>query len=290
MAAPVSEISEIVRYAPSPVVPRPASWDGRAHDLREAQAIATGMAAAGLEDAKSAAVAFVKILAGIELGIGPFTAIKNVDVIEGKAVPNAHLKAGQIKRHHGYIVHEYGPTCCHIEFLRNVNGQLRPVEGQSKIRVTLEEAKKFGWHLSRKGNEMPAWQKTPAAMLFARVITMGYNVHYPDLSCGTPEYERDEPETIPVTVTGTATNGTPVEGEVTQAAFDTNPEVQQQAPELFARYAKIEALVQEAGVTPEQWANRLARDGARSTGDLNEEQLARLEDQLTKLAQSKRTA
>ena len=137
------------------------------------------------KDAKDAAQAGVKILAGLEMGFGAFASMSGVHVIQGKPAAGANLMAAAIKRHpkYGYRVSELTDEACSIVFL----------EGDTEIGVssfTLADAKKAG---------VQNLTKFPRNMLFARAISNGMRWFTPDVFTAptyTPE-ELGELESIP---------------------------------------------------------------------------------------------
>jgi len=69
-------------------------------------------------DARDAAQAGVKVLAGLEMGIGAFAAMAGVYVIKGKPSVGAGLMAAAVKRHphYNYKVRKHSTTECVIDF------------------------------------------------------------------------------------------------------------------------------------------------------------------------------
>src|SRR3990167_5442577 len=67
--------------------------------MDDAERAAKAMAASGFfSDSKSASQAVVKILAGQELGFGPFASMTGVNIIQNKPVLSANLMAAAVKR------------------------------------------------------------------------------------------------------------------------------------------------------------------------------------------------
>lgn len=133
-------------------------------------------------DLKSEAQAFVKILAGQELGIGPMAAVAGLNVIQGKVTLSANLLATMVKRHpaYDYRVSKHTDEGCRIVFLQNG-------EEIGESVFTLEDARRAGL----KGAN---WSKWPKAMLFARALTQGVRWYCPDVTAGSPAYDTDEIE------------------------------------------------------------------------------------------------
>jgi hypothetical protein len=155
--------------------------------------LANALAQSGcFSDARGAAQAIVKILAGRELGIGPVASMTGIHIIEGKPSPGSHILAAAIRRSgvYDYEIIEHTDQVCAVRFLR------RTAEGtwqeQGVERITLQEAIEKGWHLTAGGKVKGPWQKTPKNLLFARVMTNGYKFHCPDVASGMLLYDADE--------------------------------------------------------------------------------------------------
>jgi hypothetical protein len=155
--------------------------------------IAGQFAASGyFPDAKNAAQAVVKVMAGRELGIGPFASMSGIHIIEGKPEIGAHLIAAAIKASgkYDYRIVERTATACRIAFFQ------RSGEAWEKIGEEYWDqgrAERAG--LARRGN----WTKFPEAMLFSRAISSGYRVFCPDVF-SSPVYSEGEiaPAELPV--------------------------------------------------------------------------------------------
>lgn len=130
-------------------------------------------------DARDAAQAVVKVLAGQELGFGPIASMTGVNIIKGRVTLSANLLAAAIKRSgkYSYRVLEHTDKVCEIEF--SENGEVI-----GKSRFTMEDAK----NAQLNGDN---WKKFPANMLFARAISNGAKWHCPDIFGG-PIYTPDE--------------------------------------------------------------------------------------------------
>jgi hypothetical protein len=150
------------------------------------------MAASGyFSDARSAAQASVKILAGRELGFGPFASMKGVHVIEGTPTVGAHLMASAIKRsgRYDYQVHRCDKEACDIEFFAWRKGAR---ESLGHVGMTLADAVAQELTVNKEGKPKKNWRTVPDDMLFARVISKGFRRHCPDLTGGVPVYVADE--------------------------------------------------------------------------------------------------
>ncbi len=122
----------------------------------------------------------IKMLAGKELGIAPFTAVKEIYIIEGKLALSAHLIGALIKKTgiYNYKIIEHNNSKCSIDFTKNSE-----LLGNSTF--TIDDAKTAGL-IKDKG----AYQKFPKNMLYARALTNGANWFCPEVFRGgvyTPE-------------------------------------------------------------------------------------------------------
>lgn len=150
--------------------------------MDDAERAARAMSASGFfADTKLAAQAVVKILAGAELGFGPFASMTGVNIIQNKPVLAANLIAAAVNRSgkYHYRVVSMSNLECVLDFF----------EGKEKIgtsKFTMEDAKQAG--LEFKDN----WKKYPKNMLFARAISNGQKWFVPDAFNGATVYTPDE--------------------------------------------------------------------------------------------------
>lgn len=166
----------------------------RQNDLAELTGIARLLAASGYFDAKGTAEQAVaqlatKILAGREMGLGPFAAVQGIHVIQGRPALSANLIASAIKSSpkYDYRVRRLDPEACELEFFERVGGRLEPL-GVSTF--TAADARAAGTQ---------NMQKFARNMLFARAISNGARWYCPDLFAGNAMYV---PEELGATVDG----------------------------------------------------------------------------------------
>lgn len=144
-------------------------------------AVARAFKASGMfPDLQSEAQAFVKIIAGRELGIGPMAAISGLNVIKGRATPSANLLATLVKTHpaYDYLPREVTAEKARIEFFQNG-------EAIGISEFTIQEAKQAGLNGQN-------WRAYPKAMLFARALSQGVRWFCPDVTAGSPAYVPEE--------------------------------------------------------------------------------------------------
>jgi len=143
--------------------------------------VAKAMSQSGyFQDAKDAAQAAVKIMAGQEMAIGAFAAMTGIHIIKGKPVLGANLIASKIKNdpRYNYKIKEFTSKSCVIEFYED--GEL---VGESSF--SIDDAKAAGL---KNDN----WSKYPKNMLFARAISNGAKWFTPGIFGGAPVYTPDE--------------------------------------------------------------------------------------------------
>jgi hypothetical protein len=132
------------------------------------------------QDARDAAQAIVKVLAGRELGIGPIQAMVGIYIVKGRVTLSANLIAAAIKRsgHYNYRVKRMDDKGCAIEFF----------EGSTAIGTsTFDETDARAAGLLGGDN----WKKFPRNMYFARAMSNGAKWYCPDIFMG-PIYTPDE--------------------------------------------------------------------------------------------------
>ena len=163
-----------------------ATIDG--NELEVIQRTAKLLAASGYFGADGGVVGMAqvaaKIMAGRELGFGPFASVNGIHIIQGKPTVGANLMAAAVRAHprYDYRVKELSDTICELEFLDNG----KPA-GNS--RFTIEEAKIA--ELST-GKNQATWKKYPRNMLFARAMSNGVRWYAPDIFSGNAVYLPEE--------------------------------------------------------------------------------------------------
>lgn len=226
-------------------------------------------------DTKTEAQAVVKILAGQEYGLGPFAAMRGIHIIQGQAVPGAHVLAGRVKSSGRYTFKRATKSDdlqkCSLEFFE------RTPDGWDSLGIetfTMEDAKRAG--LLGKTN----WQKYPRNMLFARALANGVRFHSPDITGGPVlvAEELDEEYTPPGAV------AQPV--EVVNQADRWRPS----EPQIV----ELRELYGQSGWSGDEEHARLRMTllsvGASNQGDLAPLLAALTEDQFAKLREALLTA
>lgn len=150
--------------------------------MDDAERAALAMSRSGFfPDAKQAAQAVVKILAGAELGFGPFASMQGVNIIQNRPAIAANLIAAGIKRSgkYDYCVVTHTTQECSIDFYQ---------DGQKVGNSTYTWQEAINAQLTTKDN----WKKYPKNMLFARAISNGQKWYCPDAFGGSAVYTPDE--------------------------------------------------------------------------------------------------
>lgn len=192
----------------------------------DAERAAKAMATSGyFQDAHQAAQAVVKILAGQEMGFGPFASMTGIYIIQNRPSIGANLMAAAVKKsgRYNYRVVEMTEKTCSIDFY----------EGAEKIgnsTFTIEDAKKAG---------TKNIDRYPRNMLFARAISNGVRWFCPDVFNGSPVYTPEE--------LGAEVNE---DGEVINAQFTTVPE--RDIDELTAAFETVSSMGKLGDLTMDQ--------------------------------------
>lgn len=151
----------------------------KALTISDAETAAKHLSRSGFfKDAASESQAVVKVLAGQELGLGPFAAMTGIHIIKGKPALGANLIATLIKNdpRYDYRLKEMSNERVVIEFF----------EGKQSLGIssfTAEDARRVGTQ---------NMQKFPRNMLFARAMSNGAKWFVPGIFGGAPVYTPDE--------------------------------------------------------------------------------------------------
>ena len=152
-------------------------------------AIGQVMARSGLfPDITRVSQAVVKVLAGRELGIGPFAAMSDIHIIEGKPVIGARILAALVRQSavYDYEIVEWTNERCAIDFFRH-GQKLEPT-----VTFTEEDAQRAELDQPTRAGKPSNHMKFPRNMKFARAMSNGVGLHCPDLTAGAPVYTPDE--------------------------------------------------------------------------------------------------
>lgn len=173
--------------------------------IDEFQQVSKMFAESGLfSDTKTAAQCFVKVMAGAEMGLPPFTAMNAFHIIQGKVVMAANNIAARIKasNRYNYRIVEKTAARCTIDFYEN--GKVSHTETWDTARASKANVKNM--------------DKFPDAMLFSRAISAGARVACPDVigSYYTPEELGADVDADGEVVTVTAPHSAPAAQQVVE--------------------------------------------------------------------------
>lgn len=180
-------------------------------DFNELSQVAKAMAASGFfQDTKLEAQAIVKVLAGREMGLGPFASMTGIHIIQGRPSLGANLIASLIKNdpRYNYRVTQLDDKACSIDFYENG-------EKCGNSTFTVEDARKA---------QTKNLDKFPKNMLFARAISNGAKWFTPGIFGGSPVYT---PEELGADVDE--------EGNIIEGQFTQTPPVETHDPAPKAR-------------------------------------------------------
>lgn len=143
-------------------------------------------------DTQTAAQAFVKIMAGQEMGISALDAMSGLHIIKGKVTVGANILARKIKSSgkYDFTVNRLDDEACVIEYFQGAKSI-----GVSEF--TIVDAKKLPQYASN-----PNYKNNTRNMLYARCMSNGFKWFTPDAIAGTvytPEELDDAPEPRNVT-------------------------------------------------------------------------------------------
>ena len=201
---------------------------------------AKALAASGyFQDAASAQQAAVKVMAGFEMGFGPFASMTGIHIIKGKPAIGSNLIAAAIKRHpmYQYKVTSHTEKECTIQFFEKWGGRYEVVGNSS---FTIADAAKAGLSTNPK-NE--TWKKYPKNMLFSRAISNGAKWYCPDVFGGSPTYtpeelgaEVDEDENV---ITGEIIAEPTQEENIEALGFDESPKLPDWVSDIYTSQGNI---------------------------------------------------
>jgi hypothetical protein len=121
-------------------------------------------------------------MTGRELGIGPMTSLKHVQLVDGTATLSAEYKRARIlAAGHQFEVLEHSTVKCTIRARRRGSNWTEPLTYTIQMATTAKLVKPGG-----------AWITRPRKMLFARVTSEMADMLFPDLTMGLPTTELAE--------------------------------------------------------------------------------------------------
>ena len=161
----------------------------KALTISEVMTVGEVMAKSGLfNDARQTAQAVVKVLAGQELGFGPFASMTGISIIGGKPAISSNMMAAAVKAHpcYDYRVAQLDDKACELVFL--VNGK----EVGTSTFTADDAAKAEVGKMIAPGASKSMLGRFPRNMLFARAMSNGVRWYCPDVFVGAPVYTPGE--------------------------------------------------------------------------------------------------
>jgi hypothetical protein len=227
---------------PVPATRNGASAEPPVGPMTDPLAIGQVMARSGLfPDITRVSQAVVKVLAGRELGIGPFAAMSDIHIIEGKPVVGARILAALVRQSpiYDYEIVEWSNERCSIDFYRHGH-KLEPT-----VTFTEEDARLAGLNQPTRSGKPSNHMKFPRNMKFARAMSNGVGLHCPDLTAGAAVYTPDELgiDDLDVDIAPVAE-----EGEPREAMPDVSASDQEDADIVAERLRALTEAAEECGV------------------------------------------
>lgn len=161
-------------------------------DTDDLKTMGNMLAQSNLFDTKDdVAKAITKVEYGLELGLGPATAMSSVHVVKGKPALSAHVMSAKVKQSdkYNYTVEKHNDKGCVLQFWEKMGDEWVKA-GTSKF--TMKDAKQA--ELTGKS----VWKKYPKNMVFSRAMSNGVKWYCPDLLIAgayTPEELGDDGST-----------------------------------------------------------------------------------------------
>ena len=205
----------------------------------DVESVAKAMVASGFfNDATKISQAIVKIMAGAEIGIGPFGSMNGIHIIQGKPAFGANVMASKVKSsgRYNYRVTEMSDTVCTIEFMEHFNGSWTAIGTSS---FSIADAKKAG---------TKNLDKFPRNMLFARAMSNGVRWFCPDVMNGSTVYTPEELG-ADVDEDGNVIDGIVTPSEV-EPVVDQTPQAAEPEPKMTKQ--ELAAAVQDTRPTRDQ--------------------------------------
>ena len=160
--------------------------------VTDIQTVAETAFNSGLMNLSNSSQAVMKILAGQEMGIGAFTSLSGIHIIQDKPVIGANLMAAAVKSSgkYNYRFSEFNKQVCDIVFLEKIDGIWSEI-GNSRFTMEDAAAAQLLDKKNKDGSENN-WKKYPQNMLFARAMSNGIRWYCPDVFNGNTVYTPDE--------------------------------------------------------------------------------------------------
>ena len=161
----------------------------KALTISEVMTVGEVMAKSGLfNDARQTAQAVVKVLAGQELGFGPFASMTGISIIGGKPAISSNLMAAAVKAHprYDYRVARLDDKACELVFFADGKEM-----GRSAFTVEDAAQAEVG-RMVAPGASGSMMKRFARNMLFARAMSNGVRWYCPDVFTGAAVYTPGE--------------------------------------------------------------------------------------------------
>lgn len=156
--------------------------------LSNTQRLGALLAASGyFSDAREAAQAAVKVMAGEELGVPPIASMMGINIIKGKIALGGNLIASRIRAHgYDYRIMRLDHTGCVLRFFAppDIKGHREALNPD--VEFNESDAQRAGVL------QNDTYKKYPRPMYFNRAISMGARLHTPEIFGGAPVYTPEE--------------------------------------------------------------------------------------------------
>lgn len=170
------------------------------------------------------------ILTGRELGIGPMTSLRHVQLVKNSPSLSAEYKRARVlAAGHDLDIIELNTTRCKVVGRRRGKPPL-------EITFSIEDARRAGLLAPSRSGKPGAWQTRPRRMLFARASTEVCDFMFTDITNGLPTTEllmegtedsfegyAESPAQLPPSTPGEPPKAAPRTARRRQAAPDTSP-------------------------------------------------------------------
>lgn len=240
--------------------------------LSEVMQVANMMAESGLWLGLNAEALAVRILAGLELGVGPVAAVSNLAIEKKKLTVSASLQAALLNRSGRWEIEvvEASDTVCHLVF-----GD-RQTKTFGDARYTIEEAQRAGLLDKKGGPDGNAWTKYPADLLWASALKRGIKRFAPSLLVGHAAYSPSDLGAEP----GVADVVHPdltclIGGPADTPEPQPEEQAQEQPPGDLAteqQLARMKAASEVLEITPDEWGEILGRRDVNHPRELTQRQ------------------
>ena len=193
---------------------------------------------------------FIAMQMGMNMGLDPFTSLRNIYVVHGNPGLSAQLIIAMVNKSNRIV----GP----ISYTTEGNGDTLTVTASAKVRETgevvssvinLGQAKRAGWTRMKEGGEKPMWAANPVQMLRYRAATMLVRSYFPELILGMKTDDELYDHSEPIDVTPEQPKSSAVAALVEKATTEKRGRGRPRKEEAEAKEAEI--VEEKVGETAE---------------------------------------